>query len=249
MIRFFRSIRQNLLAQGRITRYLTYAVGEIVLVVVGILIALNINLWNAERQERNLEVAILKEIRSNLEFDLKEIEDDVALMDSISEGCTRVLAFLDSADTPTEAFGYDVHKLRITPHFDANRSGYELLMSNGVGSIRNDSLRQAISALYETRYPYYARYEAERIAFVGQNVEPLLLEHAYMINATDMALMHSSVIAPEDFPGMKGDTRIPKMVHAIKVENDFVQIRARSLSSTLMKLADQIDHELEHRSI
>ncbi|MBL7964675.1 MAG: hypothetical protein JNM31_12630 [Flavobacteriales bacterium] len=40
MIRFFRSIRQSLLAQGRVTRYLTYAVGEIVLVVVGILIAL-----------------------------------------------------------------------------------------------------------------------------------------------------------------------------------------------------------------
>jgi hypothetical protein len=248
MIRFFRSIRQSLLAQGRISRYLTYAIGEIVLVVFGILIALNINLWNTERQERKLEVEILKEIRSNLDFDLREIGDDVALMDSISAGCTRVLAFLDSANAPTEAFGYDVHKLRITPHFDANRSGYELLMANGVGTIRNDSLRKAISALYETRYPYYARYEQERISFVAQNVEPLLLEHTYMINATDRPLMHSSVIAPEDFPGLKNDDRIPKMVFAIKVENDFVQLRARSLSSTLMKLAEQIDQELDDRA-
>ena len=51
MIRFFRSIRQSLLAQGRITCYLTYAIGEIVLVVVGILLALQLNNWNAERKQ------------------------------------------------------------------------------------------------------------------------------------------------------------------------------------------------------
>lgn len=46
MIKFFRNIRQNLLAEGKIGKYLKYASGEIILVVIGILIALQINNWN-----------------------------------------------------------------------------------------------------------------------------------------------------------------------------------------------------------
>jgi len=46
MIKFFRKIRQQLLAENKFTKYLIYAIGEIVLVVIGILIALSINNWN-----------------------------------------------------------------------------------------------------------------------------------------------------------------------------------------------------------
>ena len=52
MIKFFRTIRQNLLNEGRTTKYLKYAIGEIVLVLIGILIALTINNWNQERQQK-----------------------------------------------------------------------------------------------------------------------------------------------------------------------------------------------------
>ena len=72
MIRFFRTIRQSLLAQGRITRYLTYAVGEIILVVTGIFLALQLNNWNAERKQVQQELALLEEMRENLEMDLKD---------------------------------------------------------------------------------------------------------------------------------------------------------------------------------
>ncbi|MEN2282966.1 DUF6090 family protein [Algoriphagus sp. SE2] len=52
MISLFRKIRQKLLSQNRVTRYLIYALGEILLVVIGILIALTINNWNTNRPER-----------------------------------------------------------------------------------------------------------------------------------------------------------------------------------------------------
>lgn len=67
MIKRFRNIRHTLLNEGKTSRYLKYAIGEIVLVVIGILIALQINNWNEDRKE-NLN---LRAIYSNLLFDLK----------------------------------------------------------------------------------------------------------------------------------------------------------------------------------
>ena len=72
MIQFFRKIRFNLMEKNKTGKYLKYAIGEIVLVVLGILIALQINNWNELNKERANEKIILNEIRDNLKFDLKD---------------------------------------------------------------------------------------------------------------------------------------------------------------------------------
>tara|TARA_B100000497_G_C7549579_1_gene332183 strand:+ start:52 stop:264 length:213 start_codon:yes stop_codon:yes gene_type:complete len=66
MIKFFRKIRQRLLSENRFSKYLLYAIGEVVLVVIGILIALNLN-TNSENEKLVVqEIKILKEIKSEL---------------------------------------------------------------------------------------------------------------------------------------------------------------------------------------
>ena len=60
MLKFFRNIRQNLIEQNRASKYFLYAVGEILLVVLGILIALQINNWNISQKERKEEIKILR---------------------------------------------------------------------------------------------------------------------------------------------------------------------------------------------
>jgi hypothetical protein len=55
MIKLFRNIRKNLLNEGKTTKYFKYAIGEIILVVIGILIALSINNWNKQNEDRKLE--------------------------------------------------------------------------------------------------------------------------------------------------------------------------------------------------
>ena len=71
MIKFFRKIRQNLLFEGKTGKYLKYAIGEIVLVIIGILIALSINNWNTNRilksEEQNLLKDLRAEVKSNIE--------------------------------------------------------------------------------------------------------------------------------------------------------------------------------------
>ena len=70
MIKFFRKIRQNLLSEGKTGKYLKYAIGEIVLVVVGILIALQINNWNEKRKIKQKETIVLKELLTSINSDL-----------------------------------------------------------------------------------------------------------------------------------------------------------------------------------
>jgi len=62
MIKFFRNIRKNLLAEGKTTKYLKYAVGEIILVVIGILLALQISEWNTNYKRHKVESQLLKDI-------------------------------------------------------------------------------------------------------------------------------------------------------------------------------------------
>lgn len=74
MISLFRKIRQTLLGQNKITRYLAYSFGEIFLVVVGILLALAINNWNTRRTERNLERIYLEGLVRDLKTQLQEVD-------------------------------------------------------------------------------------------------------------------------------------------------------------------------------
>ena len=69
MLRFFRQIRQRLLTDNKFSKYLLYAIGEILLVVIGILIALQVDNWNQERQGRNEELLFLSRLREDLIVD------------------------------------------------------------------------------------------------------------------------------------------------------------------------------------
>ncbi|MFL0352809.1 DUF6090 family protein [Xanthomarina sp. GH4-25] len=73
MIKFFRKIRQRLLSENKFSKYLLYAFGEIVLVVIGILIALQINNWNQEKENNKLKVFYMKSLMNDLNIDTLDI--------------------------------------------------------------------------------------------------------------------------------------------------------------------------------
>jgi len=77
MITFFRQIRQSLLIKNKIGRYITYAIGEIVLVVIGIMIALQINNWNEEKQRIEQEHEIMTNLAEDFKINLSNLENSI----------------------------------------------------------------------------------------------------------------------------------------------------------------------------
>ncbi|APY07251.1 hypothetical protein BWZ20_02545 [Winogradskyella sp. J14-2] len=91
MIKFFRKIRQNLLMENKIGKYFKYAIGEIVLVVIGILIALQINNWNEQRKEHSKEQALLKRLEKEFISNRNQLLDKIELRHTLIENCRQLL--------------------------------------------------------------------------------------------------------------------------------------------------------------
>lgn len=82
MIKFFRKIRQRLLTENKFSKYLLYAIGEIVLVVIGILIALSINNWNQNIKKKEQEIIYYCKIKEDLENDQRNIQRGIEALNN-----------------------------------------------------------------------------------------------------------------------------------------------------------------------
>ena len=160
-MKILRSIRQRMINDGRITRYLTYAVGEIILVVVGIFLALQLNNWNAERKQVQQELALLEEMRENLEMDLKDCRYNINANQRYERANVAVLKHLTERTPFHDSLRLHYGNLFGNTTLTANTSAYDNLKSIGFDLIRNDSLRRMATALYSERYDYLKNLEFE----------------------------------------------------------------------------------------
>ena len=103
MIKFLRKIRQKLIDSGSVTKYLLYASGEILLVVIGILIALQVNNWNEERKQDQVELRLLNEIRENLLLSRAEIDEVNELNHTLIESYRSILKHIGQNSPPNDS--------------------------------------------------------------------------------------------------------------------------------------------------
>jgi hypothetical protein len=149
MIKFFRKIRQNLLNEGKTTRYFKYAIGEIVLVVIGILIALQINNWNEARKATIEEITLLKNIQQDIELDKLDMNFNIKLHKQMLKAENKLLAFLQSdlnePQTPidyTNALGFRLISI-------IHKSTFNNLINNDISIISNNKLKKTITRFYD----------------------------------------------------------------------------------------------------
>ncbi len=119
MINFFRKIRQKLLSENKLSKYLLYAIGEIVLVVIGILIALQINNWNENRKDKQKEQELLLQLQSEFQSNLEQLEQKIALRNTMLRASFKLLDYIDypakrNNDSILKNLGYTL----LSPTFD-----------------------------------------------------------------------------------------------------------------------------------
>lgn len=151
MIKFFRNIRMRLLSEGKTGRYFKYAIGEIILVVIGILIALQINNWNTDRINRNVEIEYLKGISTNLSSDVRELEGHFKT-DTIKFDAYTYLIRAFNADTVNSKDPLIISSLYPTfnPNwFEGQNVVFDDLKSSGrINFITSESVKANIQTYY-----------------------------------------------------------------------------------------------------
>jgi hypothetical protein len=157
MIKIFRKTRQKLLMENKTGKYLKYALGEIILVVIGILIALNINSWNERRIEKSMTIDFLKNIRLDLQTDIKKLSENSKAIPEIIDSAQFLLnnTELESL-TANELFD----KLPYSSHgYKINTQSYKNLLNSGITKyFEFDALINEINIFYTSDLKYYSKY-------------------------------------------------------------------------------------------
>ncbi|MGB5663527.1 DUF6090 family protein [Eudoraea sp.] len=149
MIKFFRSIRKDLMEQNKTGKYLKYAFGEIILVVLGILIALQINNWNETRKNRDTEQQLLNSLLQEFETNLEILDQTIEKNTKIVESCINIgeftgpsLAIVSEKELSQDMVGAFKYDSRYIP----NKGTINEINNSGKLSLISDpSLRNKIS--------------------------------------------------------------------------------------------------------
>ena len=151
MIHFFRRIRQGLIDKERTGKYLLYAIGEILLVVVGILIALAVNNWNQQNKDNRAGRAYLMRIHADLVQDTLDFHATIVNNDKVREDIKDALVKLYSGVNDIDDVQYisAVYDRALDQVFTPNTNTYKGMVSSGaLGLIQNDELKEHIVDLY-----------------------------------------------------------------------------------------------------
>lgn len=153
MIKFFRKIRQNLLSEGKTGKYFKYAIGEIVLVVIGILIALQINDWNQNKKDRKLEQQYYCRLLEDVKQDYSNYEYSLELLDlRINANNIMIQRLLDDT-TPLDSIGsYLINSVKFANrNYRATTDAFEDIKSSGNLNILTDfSTKNNLASYYES---------------------------------------------------------------------------------------------------
>ena len=228
---------------GKTRKYLKYAIGEIILVVIGILIALSINNWNEDRKLQNEELNLLADIKSNLEVTLEEFNSDLATNNMDVYFYTKIEKYIED-DLPyheelDSAFG------RLTfwnsPYITS--TAYKSLQTKGIDIIQNKILRNDIVNIHEVVFTEltddYDRSEWN----ISQNVVmPFFSKHIRRINEQSLNLAR-----PNDFESLKQNEEFKNILSMIIRQRKRGFEFYHDAENSVKKLILEIDTELKSR--
>ena len=241
MTRFLRKIRQNLFTENRVTKYLIYAIGEIFLVVVGILIALSVNNWNEWKNERKIEKGLLIELRDNLERNIDLIDTASAKVNEINKTTNTIIEIIEEknlySDTIINYFG---ELLRSGSYLlRLNTNGYESLRNTGFEILSSKIIKNEILMLFETTYPSYIKTTEVTNAIWESNTG--WWQDYFYIRPSKPGLV------PLNFNSLKEDKKFINMVRTLENGRDGILDNMKMCKAETQRVLQLIKDELNQQ--
>ena len=153
MISFLRKIRQRLIGTGQVGRYMLYAVGEIALAVIGILIALQINNHNEWKKDREKEQRILIQLVKNLQMNCDLLENWIKGNEYSSKDGEVVIDHFKYKKPYHDSLASIIWRAELQWNNELPLVGYEALKNEGFDILQNEELKESILHLFEVEYP------------------------------------------------------------------------------------------------
>lgn len=242
-------------------KYMRYAIGEIALVVIGILIALQINNWNEERKERQIEFKVLTEIKNNLYSDLVDFESNISHFKNIKTSCNSILKAFNDDLVYNDSLGYYFFYIKIFPHFTPKMDGYSSLQAKGIEIIQNDSLKLAITNLYEDRYKYILTWERERYNYKDAILEKMMIPYSgtrtlskeivpksFILKGSIKTILDLETFRDiKNFELLKEDTEFHGVVREVEISTRLMIMIHENIENNVSELANLIEKELKNK--
>lgn len=204
MIKFFRKTRQKLLSEGKTGNYFKYAIGEIILVVIGILIALQINNWNNDAIAKKQETALVKRLTADLNNNLEEIEDISARLNINQQGVDSLVSKLRRKAYHRQIPIYVSFAQRKT-FFTNSSSAYQMIRNGMATYFTNDTVLEQVLNLYEIDFKeiderqilLHEEIDYLKRAFIFEYFEPAPLQ--LKVQMDDYDKVFNTLFVPLDF--------------------------------------------------
>ena len=233
MLRIFNTVRQQLVREGQLWRYIGYALGEIVLIVIGILIALQIDQWADDKSERRFEQKTLSQIRVNLQTDHKELSEILRNRREATQSIDKILA-IEDPDNPDDNLKLWLSDVMQFDRFHSLTSAYEVLKSRGLDIVRNDELRTTLGVYYDSW--------AKEIQQHNLDIETGFMSHWIPVIIAEIEEFDWDVVAePYNATVLLNDRRF---LNTLKVEQDNHEGAAEHLE-TMIRINEQLQNLID----
>jgi hypothetical protein len=160
MIKFFRHIRQRLLTENKVSKYMFYAIGEILLVVIGIVIAVQIGNWNNDMKRKKLEKILLSQVKEEILMTLNDLESDLSVLLLGQRSHARILNYIQQDVVYADSMCFDFMFLIQDEYIYPKEAAYGKLKEEGLDIIQNDSLKNLLQSIYESQFPRISKDHA-----------------------------------------------------------------------------------------
>jgi len=208
MIPFFRKIRKQFADDNKPIKYMRYAIGEIVLVVIGILIALQINNWNEDRKLKKEELKILQELNNVLEGGVQgELAFQKSQLDrnKISQAsCEYILKYFEANLPYKDSLKFHFANAHTRYIALVRDQAYQNAKSYGFEFIKNDTLKEELIRTYETNTKWLLELNNRNNQYENQTVIPLLtelFESVFMVDIEEEKWM-----VPRNYEALKSNS-------------------------------------------